>query len=303
MRLPIRRHHTRLIALLSLGGLALLVKVVLLPGCQESEEAVVKPSPPNPVLQPRATLQGHSGKAFAVAITPDGKLIASGGEDNTARLWDVATGKQKALLRGHTDLVFSVALTADGKTAASGGFDATVKLWNVATGQERATLAGHEKRIRCIAFSPNGETLASASEDGSIKLWHVATGNQDASFQHSGFAATSVAFSADGKTLVSGSNDSSLKLWDVLSGKEKTSLGTTFGIRSVAFSPDGNTVAAGGGPAAQPGQALLWAAGRQQVRLSGHDMPITCVTFRGSGKSVVTASADQTVRLWCNGSA
>src|SRR5438309_1868007 len=85
----------------------------------------------------RATLQGHKSMVFSVAYSPDGKTLASGSNDATIRLWDVATGKERATLQGHKDLVRSVAYSPDGKTLASGSNDATIRLWDVATGKER----------------------------------------------------------------------------------------------------------------------------------------------------------------------
>ena len=78
-----------------------------------------------------------------VAFSPDGKTLASGSEDKTIKLWDVATGKEQATLKGHTEWVKSVAFSPDGKTLASGSGDSTIKLWDVATGKEQATLKGH----------------------------------------------------------------------------------------------------------------------------------------------------------------
>jgi WD40 repeat protein len=178
-------------------------------------------------LKERASYEGHNAVVSSVAITSEGKTLASGSFDTTIKLWDVPTGKEIATLRGHGGGVHSVAFTQDGKTLASGSQDDTVKVWDVATGRETVTLK-HEYHVRRVAFTPDGKTLISAGE-GPIKLWDVATGKGRATLdlvmeKANTNLVLSMALTADGKTLCTGHGGGTLTLWDLTTGKEKTTL-------------------------------------------------------------------------------
>jgi WD40 repeat protein len=130
----------------------------------------------------RLILKGHHDPV-CWAFSPDGKTIASGGLDKTVKLWDVATGSQRATFVGHQDSVHGVTFSPDGRTLASCGSSRSIKLWDVAGMKEKSTLVevvgGHPLDwVNCLAFSPDGKTLASGNNDTEVELWDVASGEK-----------------------------------------------------------------------------------------------------------------------------
>ena len=116
-------------------------------------------------------IEGHNGGVSSVTISADGKTLASGGDDNTIKIWDVGTGELKHTLEGHNSSVRSVTISADGKTLASGSDDSTIKIWDLGTGKLKHTLEDHNNWVLSVTISADGKTLASGGGDNTIKIW------------------------------------------------------------------------------------------------------------------------------------
>ncbi|MBI3267862.1 MAG: pentapeptide repeat-containing protein [Planctomycetes bacterium] len=238
-----------------------------------------------------------SSPCSAVRFSPNGMFLASGHENGTVRLWDVATGSELRVLRGHRNWVTSVAFGGDGRTLASGSDDRTVRLWEVATGKEVRVLKGHVGGVRSVAFDKDGRTLASGGADNAVRLWEIATGNELRVMRGHQNWVRSVAFGGDGRTLASGSDDKTVRLWEVATGMEVRVLrGHENWVTSVAFGGDGRTLASG----SYDQTVRLWevATGTEVRVLRGHENWVTSVAFGEDGRTLASGSNDNTVRLW-----
>jgi WD40 repeat protein len=117
-------------------------------------------------------LTGHTGSVTSIAFSPDGQLLASGGEDRSIRLWDTQTWNCLQVLPGHAWQISSLAFTSNGAVLLSGSWDKTVKFWQIATGIEFDALSGHVDSVTCLAIDPSEQKIFTGSRDRSIKVWN-----------------------------------------------------------------------------------------------------------------------------------
>jgi WD40 repeat protein len=267
---------------------------------------ISRPSPdPTPTDNPSETkpsnefltLSGHSGSVQSVAWSPNGKRLATGSQDKTAKIWDAATGTTLLTLRGHRDHVRTVAWSPDGKRLATASWDNTAKIWDAETGICLLTFSGQSDHLTSVAWSPNGKQLATASWDNTAKIWDPETGNDLLTLNGHGDHVTSVAWKPDGTQLATGSDDKTAKIWDAGTGKDLLTLsGHGKHVTSVAWSPDGTQLVTG----SEDRTAKTWNArtGTELLTLRGHTDHVRSVAWSPDGTQLATASNDNTAEIW-----
>jgi WD40 repeat protein len=169
--------------------------------------------------KPLQTFKGHQDAIYALAVSPDGTILATGSYDQKIKLWDIATGKESKALAGHNGCVYDLAFRPDGKILASASADRTVKLWDVETGQRRDTLSQSQKEVFTVAFTPAGDRLLAGGADSRIRVWAVSASAAEGTnpilesrFAHEG-AILNLVFTKNGSSLVSSADDRTVKLW------------------------------------------------------------------------------------------
>jgi len=242
-----------------------------------------------------ATLSGHQTPVFSLALSPSGKLAASGDADGYVRLWDLATQRTQQELRGHTGKVLGLAWSPDSKTIVTAGEDLSIRLWNAETGKELKLLAQVPDCVHSLAYSNDGALLA-AAVDRDVLIWNLKEARKLKVLRGHQRAISGLSFLNGRAELVTFAHDTTVRIWDV----EKTKIikvmpGPAGHCYGLAVSPDQKTIACVGG-----GRVHLYdAVRRQPTELVEPDARIICgVAFSPDGKLLAIGSQDKEVVLW-----
>ena len=238
------------------------------------------------------TLDGHKEGIRAVAFSPDGEKIITGGGD-MAKLWDLS-GQVIQTFTKEDCWVISVVSSSEGQRVFTENEDGIAKLWDL-SGREIQTFSGHSQGVRIVDFSSDGQRVLTGSDDGTAKLWDL-SGQVIQTFDGHMGSISSVALSSDGQKVLTGSEVGWVKLWD-LSGQviQTFTVGDDKWVSSLAFSPDGQKVLTGSGN----GTLKLWdLSGREIQTFTGHTSGVWSVAFSPDGQKLLTGSEDNTAKLW-----
>jgi WD40 repeat protein len=229
--------------------------------------------------KPGKALAGHAQDVEALALSKDGKLLASASEDNTVLIWNLAEGKSTQTIKGHTDFVTGVAFSADGKQLVTTSKDKTVRVWNLADAKELASF----KVERMVEVKDAKGKVSKQKELGR--------------------EFTNAVFTNDGKKIIAGNLDGVIKVYDVESKKEEREMKAHEGVWAMALSPDGTKLATGG----WDGTIKLWnvADGKDLRTIKAHadtakatGATVTSVAFSPNGQTLASGSIDGVVKIW-----
>ncbi|AFY56261.1 WD40 repeat-containing protein [Rivularia sp. PCC 7116] len=240
----------------------------------------------------------HTSSIDSIAISPDGKNLASSSHDNTIKLWNISTGKELRSIDTKYS-IYAIAFSPDGLTIASGDSKNNIYIWDINSGEKIRILEGHTGRfagVNSLKFSPDGQILASAGGDKTVKLWNLNTGAEIMTLKGHERWVSSVAFSPDGKIFASGSADETANFWDLTTGEILETFKHNDEIRSIAFSPNGEIFATG----SNDNTIKLWSVSNKEevCTLKGHKRSIRYITFSPNGEILATSSYGNDIKLW-----
>lgn len=200
-------------------------------------------------------------EVLTLAVSPDGRKLASGGCDRLVRVWDLASGKLEHAIENHADWVFGVAFSPDNKYLVTGSRDKTAKVWDLVAKESVLTFPDHQNPVYGVGITSDGKTGFSVGEDSNLRQWQATDASKQIGKQvralAGGKAVFKVAYHADPKNplLATCGADATVRLFNAATGTAtKTLAGFTDYVFAVAISPDGQFVAGG----SNNGEVRIW---------------------------------------------
>ncbi|MFB7928237.1 helix-turn-helix domain-containing protein [Streptomyces sp. NPDC056039] len=243
----------------------------------------------------RKRLVSGNEPVHSLAVSTDGRTVATHSKDGKVRIWELPGGRLRHTFTGPGSSEV-VALSADGRTlavATSGGADTVIGLWDPATGRRISTFTVLDGAVGGMVFSPDGRTVAAASATA-VRMWDVATGRSRHSFTSD--SPRSIAFGPDGNTVVAASYSGQVRTWDVATGRTRTAHESEIDGQVVAISPDGRTYAVVRGDRSVQLRDVV--TGKVRRTISDGPIGVNEVAFAPDGRTLAIRGGEDTVRLW-----
>ncbi|MFZ6029765.1 MAG: CHAT domain-containing protein [Chloroflexota bacterium] len=257
----------------------------------------------------------------AIAFSPDGKWVASGGSpwDSKVQVWEASTGQVVSRMNtSHANGIWAIAFSPDGKWVVSGGcdersgfrnpcFSGSARVWDVITGEEVSRMP-HTGEVRSVAFDPDGKLVMSGGDDGIVRVWAADTGREVAQIPHEDIVLSAI-FSPDGKLVASAGADAAIRVWNIANDNDVVRVTRDAGFRSpVFFSSNSKWVISDGCAQRNTGHMLpicisnsiyIWdAATGQEISRTSYDDEVNAIAVSPDGEQVVFGSLQGAVVVW-----
>ncbi len=245
----------------------------------------------------QTTIPAHAGGVNSSEYSPDGKWIATAGQDHTARIWEAKNRQAVTSLAGHMGPVKRISWSPDSRWVVTASEDRTARIWEAMPSRWLRTLMGHTASVQAAVFSlPDGRWIATASADGTARIWSGETGDLLHELKEHSASVTDVVSSPEGSFVATASEDGTVRIWSWEREQSERILSHEGGVLGIAWSPDGRTLATAG----KDGTVRLWDAptGQRRSTLRGHTDAVVGVAFSPDGKRVVSTGADRTIRQY-----
>ncbi len=241
------------------------------------------------------TFSGHKGAVFSIAVSPDGKLVASGAEDKLIHLWDISSGEIRKTLEGHRQPVKYLEFSADGKFLLSAAAT-EIRIWDLGQGKWR-DYKKHVTHVYNVTFNHDATMFLSTSLKASFVMWDREKAEVIHEFRGHTRSALVAAWSPDMRWIASGSGDQSIRIWETANLETVHNISAHGGnIYSLHFNPDSKLLAS----CSMDENIKLWdvETGKINRLLEGHEYAVVFVRFSPDGKYLLSASYDRSVKLW-----
>ncbi|KAG2125778.1 quinon protein alcohol dehydrogenase-like superfamily [Suillus clintonianus] len=232
---------------------------------------------------------------LSMALSPNGKTVASGSRDRTVRLWNVETRKVIAKWTGHTRVVCTLCWSSDGKRVASGSWDGTARIWDVKSDKTVLTIKTGHRWVYAVMYSPDNKKIATGGdEENGVKIWDSKTGKLITTLQHN-YIVYSLAWTSDGKKLISSSYDL-IRIFDTATWEQVAILDGHLNIDVISLSQNNRILAS----ASRNKTARLW---NLDTNLPigeplQHEDYVESAALSADGKTLVTGCRNGNVYTW-----
>jgi WD40 repeat protein len=243
-------------------------------------------------VRERNRLEGYDRPVRSVMFSPDGKQLATSGDDGTARLWNLQ-GKELQRFEKHKGSVRSIKYSPSGQLVATAGDDGFVRLWNL-QGELVKEWNAQQGKLWGIGFSPDGNLVASEGNNGTVSLWNL-QGELSVELKGHQKPVKNLSFSPNGQLIASASDDSTIRLWNFQGQELKKIAGHKGPVSGLSFSPDGQLLASTG----EDGFVRVWnLQGKLVEEWNAQQDKLWDIVFSLDSQQLATAGGNGTVKVW-----